>query len=156
DAEHARRRQPPGQAAPPGGGGRGGVLEEVGDRGQLVDAGQGEPGGGVVRLCPGGRRGGRRLGRRQRVGHHGFGLGDDLRLHLGVRVEQRVDGRQLVDVVGQRQPGGGVVRLGARRRRRDHRFERGEVDGVGREVDDGRRLFQQRLDRRQRVRIGDR
>ncbi len=69
-------------------------------------------------------------------------------------VEQRLDRREVVDVVGEREPGRGVVRLGARRRLRDGGFDGGEVDRVGAEVDDGCGLLEQHLDRRQPERVG--
>ena len=73
--------------------------------------GSGKPGGGVVGLGPGGRGRGTGLGRSEGIGGDGLGFGDHCRLVLGVGVEQRVDGVQDVDVVGQGHPRGGVVRF---------------------------------------------
>ena len=72
------------------GAGRRALLEEVGDRRELLQGGQGEPGGGVVGLGPGRRRRRAGLDRRQVVGRHRLGLGDDRGRVLGVGVEQRV------------------------------------------------------------------
>ena len=81
-------------------------------------------------LGPGRRRRRAGLGHRQVVGGHGLGLGDDRGLVLGVGVEQRVHRREVVDVVRQGQPRGGVVRFGPRGRRRDRGLDGGEVDLV--------------------------
>ena len=89
-----------------------GVLQELGDRRERLRAGERQPGGGVVGLGPRRRRCRARPRPRPGRRHDRLGLGDDRRLDLGVGVEQRFDRRQVVDVGGQRQPGGRVVGLG--------------------------------------------
>jgi hypothetical protein len=71
------------------------------------------------------RLGARRRGRDRRlhgdvrVVHDGLGLGDDRRLEIGIRLEQVLERRQIVQVDGQGQPCGGIMRLRARGRRAD-------------------------------------
>jgi hypothetical protein len=89
------------------------------------------------------------------VGRHRLGLGEDRLLVRGVRIEQRVHRGEVVDVVRQRQPRGGVVRFGARRRRRHRGLERGEVDVEHLGLDDAV-LVEEHRDGRQAVRVGHR
>ena len=85
---------------------------------ELLGAGERQPGGGVVGLGPGRRRRRARLGHREGVGHDGLGLGHDRGLVLGVGVEERVDRREVVDVVGSGSHAAASCGLGPRGRRR--------------------------------------
>ncbi len=154
--EDAPHREPPDPRAPAAARGRRAFVEQLGDRHELVDAREGQPGRGIVRLGARRRRCRRGLGGREGVSDDRFGFGDDRGLHLGVRVEQRVHRGELVDVVGEREPRRRIVRFGSRGRRRDHGLQRHEVDLVAGRVDHGGRLFQQGCDRREAVRIGHR
>ncbi len=137
DPEHPGSREEAG-AAPADRRGAGGrpLFEEVGDRRELLGAGEREPGGGVVGFGPGRRRRRARLGHREGVGHQRLGLGHHRGLVLGVGVEELVGRREVVEVVGEREPGGRVVGLGPRGRGRHRGFEGGQVD-LGRDLGGG-------------------
>ena len=133
DPEHPGSREEAG-AAPADRCGAGGrpLFEEVGDRRELLGAGERQPGGGVVGFGPGRRRRRARLGHRQqrlRLGHHRG-------LVLGVGLEELVGRREVVEVVGEREPGGRVVGLGPRGRGRHRGFEGRQVD-LGRDLGGG-------------------
>ncbi len=118
-----------------GGCGHARQLARLGELGEVV---QRQPGGGVVRLGPRRRRRDERL------------EGNECREvegeHLTRRCEQRLDGRQLVDVLGEREPGCGVVRVSPRRRHRP--------DGPGPGPSRAGMASGQRRDRRERVQVG--
>ena len=92
-----------------------GLSSGTGDNSSML--GSGSQADGVVGLGPGGRRRDGRLSGGEGARHHGLGLGHHGGLDLGGGVEQLADRRELVEIVGERQPGGRVVRLGTRRRR---------------------------------------
>ena len=137
DPEHPGSGEEAGAAVPDRrGAGRRALLEEVGDRRELLGAGEGQPGGGVVRFGPGRRRRGARRGHRQGVGQQRLRLGHHRSLVLRVRVEQLVDRWEVVEIVGEREPGGRVVRLGPGGRRRHRGLDGRQID-LGRDLGRG-------------------
>ena len=116
DEQHPGRRSEPGWRRH-GAGGRRGALSHGSSVTGGSPSGLGR-GSQVAASCGSARAGDgaqHGFGRGEGVGHQGLGLGDHRGLHLGVRIEQGVHRREVVDVVGQRQPRRRVVRLGAGR-----------------------------------------